>query len=1009
MTISMLGKRLGALALLSLTLAACNPVPPPPSGAQQWQDEVIYFALTDRFSNGDTSNDNGPNRNAGDVADKTNPLGWHGGDFKGLTAKINSGYFKALGVTTLWVSPVVLQVPAIPVNDGPNKGKLFAGYHGYWAEDFKAVDPHFGSLADFKTLISAAHASGLKVIQDIVVNHAGYGAALTTQHPEWFHTDAECKVAVNTRTDCPLAGLPDFKQDIPAVTTFLNDFVKYWRSNTAIDGFRIDTMQHVPDSYWQQFFAAGGAGDASKIWSVGEVFNGEPSFLANYMKLGSPSVFDFPLYYAVTEQLSSAGGNLAVIGDVFAKDGAYPDASRLTTFVDNHDVTRFITQVINKGGSADEAQQRLNLALSLIYTVRGTPSIYQGTENAAPGKGDPYNYPLGEGNREDMVFSGTPVLQSRLAALAKARKDYPALRRGAQQELYRSGSVYAFRRVVSGSDPVVVVLNNSNAAVDLSTLGGGIALLGTFSGSINEITGQTSTLSVLNGRLIGSVPARSALMLSGNTGSVVINPALPEVASLSAKAGDGAVGLTWTPSTDSAVSGYRVYATPAGGKESQLNFAPIAAAQGSYVASGLSNAVAYRFRVVTVDSQGKESTGVSASATPSTSATTDVTFTVDARTQGNGPIELRRFDTGSQVAYPMTQTGRGIWKTTIALPLYRDITFKFGNNAAYAKNSGYEGPNQDNRKLNTGLSTSYSGTFDFISVPVPTSSLEGKVTGGGKPLSGALLTASGNGADANLNYGFSFPDGSFTVLTAAGAQKLIASSADLPPVTKDAVAPAKDLTVELSAPPVITPPSGLNYKIDGDLSDWAAAPLKLNSPNAGVFGDNNNWLTLLADSDATYLYLAYTYKVDGNKAILYLDTKPGGATKADGFDAWKQAASFSAAQPDFFLARYNNEAPELRQVISDSATSLLNANNYTVATSGTLPDQTVEVAIPWSALGLSGKPAGGVNFYGGIFGGDGYGAGDIVPDAGSTPAGANTIGTSGDNRKVTFSVPLNLP
>ncbi len=565
---------MGAAAALSVALSSCNLSSAPATGLanRAWQDEVIYFALTDRFSNGDPANDNGAGH-AGDAADKTNPLGWHGGDFKGLSAKINQGYFKALGVSAIWVSPVVVQVPAIPVGDGPNKGKLFAPFHGYWAEDFKAVDPHFGNLDDFKALIATAHKNNIKIIQDIVVNHAGYGANLVTQHPEWFHTQAECAASANARIDCPLAGLPDFKQELPAVTTFLNDFVRYWRAATAIDGLRIDTMQHVPDSYWQQFFASGGAGDAAKIWSVGEVFNFDPKFLANYLKLGSPSVFDFPLYGAVTEQLSSAGGNLAALGDVFAQDGAYPDASRLTTFVDNHDVTRFVTQVTNKGGTAQEAQERLDLALSLIYTVRGTPSVYQGTEDAMPGKGDPYNYPLGEGNREDMMFPASPVLGSRLAALAQARAAYPALRRGQQQELYRSQSLYAFRRVgtsAAGGAPVVVVMNGSNAAIDLSSLGG-LPLLGTFSGPVKEITGRSSTLSVSGGKLVGSVPARSALIVSGaagvGSGAAVINPALPEVASPSAAAGDSAAGLSWTPSTAAAVSGYRIYLKEESGSE----------------------------------------------------------------------------------------------------------------------------------------------------------------------------------------------------------------------------------------------------------------------------------------------------------------------------------------------------------------------------------------------------------------------------------------------------------
>ena len=113
---------------------------------------------------------------------------------------------------------MVVQVPGIPVNDGPNRDQTFAGYHGYWADNFFKTDPHFGSQAGLKALVSSAHANGLKVIQDVVVNHAGSSSGLSTTHPDWFHTPADCAATSNTDQDCPLAGLPDFNQDVPAVT-----------------------------------------------------------------------------------------------------------------------------------------------------------------------------------------------------------------------------------------------------------------------------------------------------------------------------------------------------------------------------------------------------------------------------------------------------------------------------------------------------------------------------------------------------------------------------------------------------------------------------------------------------------------------------------------------------------------------------------------------------------------------------------------------------------------------
>lgn len=1026
--------RTGVLAALTLSLSACgllNPAPQPGASSSDWRDQVIYFAMTDRFANGDSANDNGANRDAGDRADKTNPLAWHGGDFAGLKAKIEQGYFKKMGFTALWITPVVLQVPAIAgPTSGPNAGKAFAGYHGYWAEDFFKVDPHLGTLDEYKALVDTAHRNGLKIIQDVVVNHAGYGATLTKTNPQWFHTDAECAATgANTTTDCPLAGLPDFKQDLPEVTKYLNDFVTYWRTTTGIDALRIDTMKHVPDAYWKQFFAAGGAGDPAKLWSVGEVFDTNPAYLARFMdQLGAPSVFDFALYAGLRDGLSSAGGGLDRVADVFAQDGAYRDASRLTTFVDNHDVRRFVNEVTSRGGSAAQAAERLDAALSVMYLSRGTPSVYQGSEIAQKGEGDPYNFPTGEGNREDMDFSRVDAspLTGRLAALAQARTTYRALTRGAQQELWRPNGgapVLAYRRVVSGvsgaaGQPVVFVVNGGDTALDLSTLGdGGLPLLGTFAGgALTEVTGRTNDLKVVNGKLVGTVPARGVLAVTGAAGGGTggtVNPGLPEVANLSTRAGDSAVELSWVlpaaiPNA-APVGGYRIYATPAGGSERLLNFAPIPASQTRYLARGVANDVSTSFRVVTVDASGAESRGVSASATASSKNTVKVTFTVDARSQGNGPIELRRFDTGSQVVLPMTQGARGIWKTDAELPLFREVKFKFGNAGAGAKNSGYEGDGQSDRSYVVGTGgNAYSGTYDFISEPVPTTVVEGRVTGAGQPLTGAVVTATG--AKPNLNYALTFPDGSYTLFVPAGTQALSAAADGYATGTRSATSPQTGADFDLAKAGTPSGPVVGKYRIDGDLSDWTAPKVTVQSAAAGVFGDNNNWLSLRADSDAGYLYLAYTYRVDGNSALLYLDTGTGGAAQADNFAAWKRAATFGGNMGgvDAFVARYGNEAPQLRRVQSDTDVPEVAAGSYTVGTSGTLPSQTVELAIPWSALGLSGAPAAGVNVVGGIFGGDGYGAGDIIPDAGSTPAGANTIGSEADKRRATFTAPINV-
>jgi len=415
------------------------PVIPPPITGTDFRDEIIYFALTDRFANGDLSNDNGRLDRPGDTADPLSPVGWHGGDFAGLRQKIEGGYFSRMGFTAIWISPVILQVPPPGNGGGVNADKLFVGFHGYWAEDFFDIEPHFGSLADLKALAQAAEDAGIKLIIDVVVNHTGPGADLVTVQPDWFRTGAEC--GSDDVTQC-LFGLPDFKQELPEVTAFLLDTLAFLVDEVNPAGIRMDTMKHVADSFWAEFFAAGSPADRDTLWTVGEVFSSSVAQIAHYLDtVGSPSLLDFPLRAALLDSLAR-GGSTRRLADLFAQDTTYDDPTRLSTFLDNHDVVRFVTESINSGHGSAEAERRLDMALSLIYFARGTPVVYYGTEIAMRGAGDSYALPLGESSREDMDFAALAQsdFDERLAALAQARQDSAPLRRGAQSTVFSPGS-----------------------------------------------------------------------------------------------------------------------------------------------------------------------------------------------------------------------------------------------------------------------------------------------------------------------------------------------------------------------------------------------------------------------------------------------------------------------------------------------------------------------------------------------------------------------------------------
>lgn len=414
-----------------------NP-PPPPAGKADFRDEIVYQLLTDRFANGDPANDNGLLDRAGDTADPTSPVGWHGGDFAGIEAKLKEGYFQRMGFTAVWISPVVLQVPPPGNGGGVNAARPFVGFHGYWTDRFDAIEPHFGNLAALQALGTAADTAGVKLIVDVVVNHAGPGSVLVTQNPSWFRTGAAC--GSDEVTMC-LAGLPDFRQELPEVSDFLLGTISFLRDNAAIDGLRMDTMKHVGDPFWSRFFGATSPADASKLWTVGEVFSGDVSRIAHYLDtVGSPAVFDFPLKFALVDSLAS-GGSTRQLAEIFAQDSRYADPTRLATFLDNHDAWRFTSEAEASGATPALADRRLMLALTVLYLVRGTPVVYYGTEIAMRGEGDSYDKPLGASSREDMDFTQLTAssLDERLKALADARRQYAALRRGRQQTLFAPG------------------------------------------------------------------------------------------------------------------------------------------------------------------------------------------------------------------------------------------------------------------------------------------------------------------------------------------------------------------------------------------------------------------------------------------------------------------------------------------------------------------------------------------------------------------------------------------
>ena len=250
-----------------------------------WEGANIYFLLTDRFNNGDTSNDINFNRTK-----KTGTLrGFKGGDIRGITNKIREGYFTDLGINAIWMTPIVEQI-----HGGTDEGTgLTYGFHGYWTKDWTKIDPNFGTKEDLRELVDIAHKNGIRILLDAVINHTG---PVTEKDPvwptEWVRTEPQCNYNNYENTvSCTLVkNLPDIKTESNKEVALPPQLIKKWKSEGrydqeinelnefftrtgypkaprfyiikwltdyitefGIDGYRVDTVKHAEESVWQEF------------------------------------------------------------------------------------------------------------------------------------------------------------------------------------------------------------------------------------------------------------------------------------------------------------------------------------------------------------------------------------------------------------------------------------------------------------------------------------------------------------------------------------------------------------------------------------------------------------------------------------------------------------------------------------------------------------------------------------------------------------------------------------
>jgi glycosidase len=455
-------------------------------------DDVIYLIMPDRFADGDPTNDE-PAEFPGSH-DRGKPRAYHGGDLRGIKAHLP--YLKDLGVTTLWLTPVV-------------KNGAAAGYHGYGAVDEYAVDPHLGTLQDYQELVEAAHQQRMKVFFDVVPNHVGplHPWVKDPPMPDWFHGTAEhhltshspmtgdfyglkdkrenidlFELIVDPHTSPPFRKnltdgwffgvLPDMNTENPQVVQYLVQNSIWWAETSGLDGYRIDTFAYVPRLFWAQWHQ-----ELRRLYprlsTVGEVFHPDPtvtSFFAGGRKgwdgidTQLTTVFDFPFYFTLRDVLLN-GAPAGQIANVLRQDSLYPHPDFLVPFFGNHDTTRF-------AGAAGATLDKLKLATGLTLTVRGIPELYYGDEIGMPGGGDPDNrrdFPGGwpEDRKNAFTRPGRTPEQEEIfeyvQTLLRLRREHNALRGGKLWHLASDDSSYIFLRE-SDEEKLLVAFHDGTSA-----------------------------------------------------------------------------------------------------------------------------------------------------------------------------------------------------------------------------------------------------------------------------------------------------------------------------------------------------------------------------------------------------------------------------------------------------------------------------------------------------------------------------------------------------------------
>ncbi|MEW6654469.1 MAG: alpha-amylase family glycosyl hydrolase [Bacteroidota bacterium] len=438
------------------------------------QSDVIYLLMPDRFANGDPSNDKVDGYL--DRMDTIKFQGRAGGDLQGIINKLD--YIKELGITAVWCTPLV-------------ENNTFRSYHGYSATDFYNIDPRFGSNELYKKFVDEAHKHGIKVILDHVANHFSDNHPWMKNLPvkDWINGTKENHLGANHHkmifTDIHadsvtikhveqgwfVNDMVDLNQENQFVANYIIQNTIWWVEFSGLDGIREDTHPYNNQKFISRW-AKTVLNEFPTLNIVGEVWTGESDFLAAYqndtfLKKGFdtnlPSLTDFPLRDALISFVTGERG-LYEIFNIIAKDFLYTDPDQLLTFVDNHDLPRIM---LFANGNVEKAK----MAYGILFTTRGIPCLFYGSEIGAVGGRDhgqlrmPFPGGFTGDNRDAFTRAGRTESENEIydyiAKLIKLRRNYKALSSGKLIHYPPVKSFYFYLRE-SENEKFLIIANDSH-------------------------------------------------------------------------------------------------------------------------------------------------------------------------------------------------------------------------------------------------------------------------------------------------------------------------------------------------------------------------------------------------------------------------------------------------------------------------------------------------------------------------------------------------------------------